>query len=474
MAPLKVGEAETMPKSEALRPDELGQEAIEPAEIAEHLDRLVKSDLLCRSATLSHLLEYLVAKALLGEHLKEVVIARELFHRGQDFDGKLDNIVRVHAHRLRRALDTWYRGEGACDKVRFSIPRGSYMVHILRHGADEERDPAVRLSIEAIDIPTAPGPTGSPAADEKKGPGMLLALLGCFCAGALVTYAGLAWSGRLAPAAVQSRTSPDGILSPPLAAIWKSIFRPGVNTVVSFTNPLFLRTNDSVSRAYIAYNGPITAPVGTAFKMNPDDPFVNRRIAGLGPLVFNESWTGIGEMRAVHKLSELAGSSGFRFRLVRGRALTYDDMKGSNVIFLGSPWANDMQAKFNIGITPFQCFGTENIVNNDPKNGEPAAYFPELNPTTKQLIASYGLFSVLPGLDPGTKIVSSSGIDQYATLAALDLMTSPDGVREVMRRFGVSSQQTLPEYFQAVVRTEIIRGDPANTAVVTVRALKAK
>jgi hypothetical protein len=224
----------------------------------------------------------------------------------------------------------------------------------------------------------------------------------------------------------------------------------------------------------VTYKGPLNAPVGTEFKVNPGDPFVDKRLAALGPFYFNESWTGIGEIMAVHKLTEMAAQSGLHFRLVRGRALTYGDMKGSNVIFLGSPWANDMQAKFNIGITPFQCFGTENIVNNDPKNGEPAVYFPELNPATKELMASYGLFSVLPGLSPATKIVSASGIDNYATLAALDLMTSPDGVRSLMRRFGTESRQTLPAYFQAVVRTEIIRGDPANASVVAVRVLKPR
>jgi hypothetical protein len=417
-------------------------------------------------------LEYLVSKALHGETLKESVIALELFHRGENFDGKVDNIVRVHAHRLRRVLDTLYQGEGACDKVRFSIPRGSYTVHIDRLEADEAKSVAesdLQLSIEAIEAPAAaPSGVRPPPSGVRAGRiGLILALLGCFCAGGAAMYAGLRWTGRLAPAA-------EGLGAAPLAAIWKSIFRPGVNCVVSFTNPLFLRTNDPVSRAYVTYNGPLTAPVGTEFKPSPGDPFVNKRISGLGPLFFNESWTGIGEMRAAHKLSEMAAGSGYRFRLVRGRALTYDDMKGSNVIFLGSPWANDMQAKFNIGMTPFQCFGTEKIVNNDPRNGEPAAYFPELNPATKQLIASFGLFSVLPGLTPGTKIVSSSGIDQYATLAGLDLTTSAEGVRELMRRFGSLSEQTLPEYFQAVIRTEIIRGDPANSSVVAVRALQAK
>ena len=36
-------------------------EAVDPGEVAEHLDRLLKSDLLRRSGTLGRLLEYLVA-----------------------------------------------------------------------------------------------------------------------------------------------------------------------------------------------------------------------------------------------------------------------------------------------------------------------------------------------------------------------------------------------------------------------------
>jgi hypothetical protein len=43
-----------------------------------------------------------------------------------------------------------------------------------------------------------------------------------------------------------------------------------------------------------------------------------------------------------------------------------------------------------------------------------------------------------------------------------------------MHRFGTDERQMLPEYFQAVIRTEIIRGDPANASIVTVRALKLK
>jgi hypothetical protein len=149
-------------------------------------------------------------------------------------------------------------------------------------------------------------------------------------------------------------------------------------------------------------------------------------------------------------------------------------VKNANVIFIGSPWANDMQAKFNIGVTPFQCYGTEKVVNNSPRNGEPAAYYSESNGATNELATTYGIFSVLPGVGPGTKIVSSSGIDTYATFAGLDLMTTANGVREAMRHFGTLDRQTLPDYFQAVIRTEMIRGEPANASIVAVRTVTPK
>jgi len=472
-------------------------EAIDPGEVAEHLDRLVKSDLLRRSGTLGHMLEYLVAKALQGdgEHIKESVIAIELFHRPEDFDSKVDNIVRVHAHRLRRALDAWYVGEGSCEKLRFSIPKGSYTLHIERndHGRDGTDEPIAaggratdREGLEDRNRAT-PGlavlesvgggsagvaaPTDAPIAFRRNA---VAIAVGFLLLGAAGMYAGLKLTGSLSPGPGPVQRATGGLSVLPLNALWGDIFRPGSNTVVSFTNPAFLRTNSPISRVYVTYKGPLNAAAGAEFKVTPGDPFVDKRSAALGPFFFNEAWTGVGEIMAVHKLTELATQSGFHFRMVRGRALTYDDMKGGNVIFLGSPWANDMQAKFNMGMTPFRCFGTEDIVNYEPQTGEPPAYYPELNSTTKELTASYGLFSVLPGLTAGTKIVSSSGIDDYATQAAMDLMTSPEGVRRLMHRFGTDERQMLPEYFQAVIRTEIIRGDPANASIVTVRALKLK
>ena len=40
---------------------------------------------------------------------------------------------------------------------------------------------------------------------------------------------------------------------------------------------------------------------------------------------------------------------------------------------------------------PFQCFGTDRIVENSPKPGEPPAFYAELNPPTQEMTASYAL-----------------------------------------------------------------------------------
>ncbi len=460
-------------------------EGADSREVAEHLDRLMKSDLLRRSASLSHLLQYLVDKAVQaeGEHLKESVIAIDVFHRGGDFDSRIDNIVRVHAHRLRKLLDTWYAGEGAADRIRFVIPKGSYMLRIeLQEAATpEERvpEPAVAEGastaepalpeVSAVAVPAAAIPAVSEAEPVAQKAGAT------WKAAAAALIVGIALGGAVVWLKTRPVTAPETegpIMRAPLSALWKSVFRHGTETVVSFTNPAFLRTAGS-PRLYFTYHGPLNAPNGAQVSVLPEG-VVDRKVAQLGPFFFSESWTGTGETIAMHKLTEMAGDSGFHVRPVRGRALTWSDIKGSNVIFIGSPWANDMQTKFNIGLTPFQCFGTEKIVNNDPRKGEPSTWLAEVNTATNELSATYALFSVLPGASAGTRMVSSSGIDTYATMAAIDMMTTANGVRELMRAFGSADRQTLPEYFQAVVRTEIIRGEPARSTVVTVRVITPK
>ncbi len=74
-------------------------------------------------------LGFTVEHALDGDRdaLKEYTIGREVFDRGEDYDPRIDSIVRVEARRLRKKLNQYYEGEGASDRVRIRLPEGSYL-----------------------------------------------------------------------------------------------------------------------------------------------------------------------------------------------------------------------------------------------------------------------------------------------------------------------------------------------------------
>ena len=66
--------------------------------------------------------------------LKEFTIAVEAFGRSDDFDPKLDSIVRVEMHRLRRRLREYYSGRGAAAPVKILLPEKSYQIEFHSEG----------------------------------------------------------------------------------------------------------------------------------------------------------------------------------------------------------------------------------------------------------------------------------------------------------------------------------------------------
>jgi hypothetical protein len=64
------------------------------------------------------------------ERIKEYVIGREVFDRGDDYDPRLDPIVRVEARRLRSRLSEYYSGPGRDEPMRLEYPKGRYLPEI--------------------------------------------------------------------------------------------------------------------------------------------------------------------------------------------------------------------------------------------------------------------------------------------------------------------------------------------------------
>ena len=107
-----------------------------PDHVRAQLERILGSAGFAASERLRRFLRYVVERSLAGEagQLKEYVIGRDVFDRDEDYDPRLDSIVRVEAGRLRTKIDEYYHGPGRTDDVIIRLQRGSYAPVV------EERD----------------------------------------------------------------------------------------------------------------------------------------------------------------------------------------------------------------------------------------------------------------------------------------------------------------------------------------------
>lgn len=124
---------------------------IPPSDILAALERVEGSAALLHSGQLHRLLRFLVEETLAGrgDRLKEYVVGVEVFGRPASFDPHLDSLVRVEAHRLRGALDTYYRTEGFDDPVVVEVPKGGYHP-VFRRRVPVAAEPQLASSLPAV------------------------------------------------------------------------------------------------------------------------------------------------------------------------------------------------------------------------------------------------------------------------------------------------------------------------------------
>jgi len=91
------------------------------------------------SPTLSSFLKFVISETVQGRErqIKEYVIAMNVLNRSRDFKPNEDAVVRIHAGRLRRALNEYYITNGINDPIIIQIPKGSYVPEFSAPGKSE-------------------------------------------------------------------------------------------------------------------------------------------------------------------------------------------------------------------------------------------------------------------------------------------------------------------------------------------------
>jgi serine/threonine-protein kinase len=112
-----------------------------PDVVRDQVERIIRSGVLGNAESLTRLLRYVTEETLSdrGERLKEYTIGVEVFHRGADFDPRIDTIVRTQARRLRAKLEEYYAAAGAADPVFLQVPKGTYVPEFRLRSFDAPR-----------------------------------------------------------------------------------------------------------------------------------------------------------------------------------------------------------------------------------------------------------------------------------------------------------------------------------------------
>ena len=105
--------------------------------VKDQLARIVQNPPIVSSPGLCRFLRYIVEETLAGRAsgIKERVLGLQVFDRGQDFNPRLDPIVRVQARNLRSGIARYYEGPGRWDPIRIELPKGAYVPVFYRAGA---------------------------------------------------------------------------------------------------------------------------------------------------------------------------------------------------------------------------------------------------------------------------------------------------------------------------------------------------
>jgi hypothetical protein len=419
----------------AASPVRTAAEEISRAEKEQALTQVLRSGIVRESTNLYFLLEYLGRKALAdgAEPLKEYTIGVEALGKPADYDPRLDATVRVDIGKLRAKLTEFYQREGAVCPVRLEIPKGQYDATFAR-------------------VPHLPAPEVHPAAPPKPAESKLRGYL--LAAAALVAAAALGFvaARRLdAPAAAAPQMSAE------LQRFWQPYLQAGRPNLIVYGTPLFVRL-DSYFYREPQLNDPDDIRA---------DEEVRKLASALQTTELNPSYkfTGVGEAEALVLLTRLLTEQRAPTSVKRSRNLSWEDLKGRNVVLLGSQKYNPQILKF-----PYQPkFEADRgrVTNLNPAPGEPSEYRHVFEGKFAAVLEAYSVISVYPGIDPTTRLTALACSANEGTGGAAEYVTRPDTMKEMFEKMGLKPEEPLPAAFQYVIKIKLNEGVPVQFSYVT-------
>lgn len=415
----------------------------ERKEFQAELERVLHSDAIRHSDGLRRLLSYLGEKffAEATEDLKEYTIGLEAFHKPSDYDPQQDPAVRVLASKLRRRLEEYYLKEGASHPVRIELPKGHYE---LKFRLRSEAEPSPQIAALGAEV--------------KRWRRVSFALGAC-----MVVLLGLGAYWLFSTPPRQTTSFMEQPWTPELELIWQPFLESTHPILISMGTPLFTKFSGGFFRSP-RINEPEAAAQSEQLERL-------REHLGSSYAVPWYGFTGIGEATGAFLLGRLLNTRKPNLYLQRSSALKWDDIRRSDLIFLGSP-------KFNVQLKDLPIerdfvIQGGSIINLHPRPGEQETYGDMWGVTKDILLEDYALVSRLPGLHHHGEIMVLASSASEGTWAAVEYVTQPGYARDLVNRLRLPDGK-LPRAFQVLIRARFQDHVPTQISYVTHRVLETE
>lgn len=370
---------------------------------------------------------YLTGRA---DQLNEFCLAAEVFGFDQHYDPAGNASVRVCAHDVRKRLKDYFEREGANERFMIQIPSGAYKPVFLERVRDLPPDPP----LEAIPAPVRP---------RRRW------MVPLWIAAALALALGLRWWSSV-------ERSPEGI--------WKPLFDGQGPVLVVMSNPplfQFLWASDPVrSRQNLIPLGP-EALAAIHQQLGPSS-------TRLPYLVFSpEDYTGMGEALGLMHLTRFFSRVQKEMLVKQSKTAGTEDLKNHHVILIGGPLSNQWLPRseaFDFDL------GGNYVLNRRPLPGEQREYRLTVDPVSGQPATDWAVITIAPGMAPGRVVMTLAGIRSEGTQAAAEFITHPRYAERLQSRLGPNP----PRFFQALLRVEVKKWQPAALSLVSVHPLPSR
>ena len=407
---------------------------VDPQLANRQIEAILSSDAMRNRESLRRLLRFLADHSIAGsaDSLKEYTVGVAVFGKPEMYDPQVDPSARVHLGKLRQKLDEYYRTEGHSDPLLVEIPPRRFALQFTT--------PAAPVTAEVVPEPRSPMPR------LLAGAAVLAAVAG------LVGY-------------VIGRANPGlGLPSHEkkvISRFWGPVASNHRPTVVCLATPLFLRMGDTRVRA----------PAFGSFEEAKNLELAQsiRRALEVEQVTAVYDATGIGEATGAFLLGNLFSRIGIQAELRRESAVSWEDIKDSNVIFLGSAKFNPKLQQMSSGLNFVAERG--GIRNRGPLPGELAVYGKTEGPD-KRFFEDCTLISRLPGVHPETVFVMLGSSSFTGAWAATECVVNPARLEALLAR--VAGGKELPAFFEAVVKVQYRENVPVEMSTVAYRAVSRK